>query len=83
MTDLHPARRLWTYLEPIHSVTYFAPECTASMADLGLKGFRMGYFASRGAPFGAVGPAIIEATVCLACGTMPVSNNTTWSLARR
>lgn len=62
MTDMHPARRLWTYLEPIHSVTYFAPECTASMADLGLKGFWMRYFASRGAPFGAVGPAIIEAT---------------------
>jgi len=62
VTDLHPARRLWNYLEPIHSVTYFAPGCTTAMADLGLKGFWMGYFASRGAPFGAVGPAVIEAT---------------------
>jgi len=62
VTDLHPARRLWTYLEPIHSITYFAPQCGAAMTGLGLKGFWMGYFASRAAPFGTVGPAVVEAT---------------------
>ncbi len=49
----HPARRIWRYLETLHAVSYFAPECTAAMKDLGLKGFWMGYFAGRGAPFGA------------------------------
>jgi hypothetical protein len=32
------------------------------MDELGLKGFWMGYFAGRAAPFGAVGPGIVEAT---------------------
>ena len=33
-----------------------------AMSDLGLKGFWMGYFAGRAAPFGAVGPGLVEAT---------------------
>jgi hypothetical protein len=59
---IHPARRLWRSLEPLHAVTYFAPECEQAMKDLGLKGFWMGYFAGRGAPLGACGPGVIEAT---------------------
>ncbi len=58
----HPARRMWRYLETLHAVTYFAPESKAAMERLGLKGFWMGYFAGRGAPFGACGPGVIEAT---------------------
>ena len=56
----HPARRLWRLIEAINGVTYFAPRCRAAMDELGLKGFWMGYFASRAAPFGAVGPGLVE-----------------------
>jgi hypothetical protein len=61
MTGEHPARRLWRSIEPIHAVTYFAPGCRDAAADLGLRGFWMGYFAFRAAPLGAVGPAPVEA----------------------
>jgi helix-turn-helix protein len=55
------ARRLWTVLEPIHAVVYFAPEARDAFAGLGLKGFWMGYFASRAAPLGPVGPEVVTA----------------------
>jgi hypothetical protein len=45
----------------VHAVTYFAPECPEAMRALGLKGFWMGYFASRAAPLGAVGPGPVAA----------------------
>jgi hypothetical protein len=60
--DLHPARRLWQHLELLHGVTYFSDDFTAALKGIGLKGFWMSYFASRGAPLGAVGPGPIEAT---------------------
>lgn len=56
------ARRLWLRLEPIHAVTYFAPECDERYRALGLKGFWMGYFASRSAPFGRCSPELANAT---------------------
>jgi hypothetical protein len=56
------ARRAWFGLEPVHAVVYFAPEAARAFADLGLKGFWMGYFASRAAPLGAVPPDVVEAT---------------------
>lgn len=56
------ARELWTRIETIHAVTYFAPEFRPAAADAGLKGFWMGYFGFRAAPLGAVGPGIVEAT---------------------
>lgn len=56
------ARRLWSRLEPIHAVTYFAPEARAALADAGYKGFWMGYFAGRAAPLGRVGPEVVLAT---------------------
>ena len=43
-------------------MTYFAPESRAALADLGLRGFWMGYFAGRAAPLGPVGPGVVEAT---------------------
>ena len=58
----HPARRLWRVLEPIHAVVYFAPACQQRYRDLGLKGFWMGYFASRAAPFGEATPELVTAT---------------------
>jgi hypothetical protein len=48
-------------LEPVHAVVYFDEACRTSMADLGLHGFWMGYFAGRAAPLGPVGPDIVAA----------------------
>jgi hypothetical protein len=56
------ARRLWNVLEPIHAAIYFAPESRERMAAAGLKGFWMGYFASRAAPFGAAPAPLVTAT---------------------
>ena len=53
---------MWQLFEPIHAVTYFAPEPTEEFTTAGLKGFWMGYFAGRAAPMGAVGPAVVTAT---------------------
>jgi len=56
MTDeRRQTRRLWHLLETIHAITYFAPEPTDAYRALGLKGFWMGYFASRVAPMGPIG----------------------------
>lgn len=58
---LSPARRAWTHFEPIHAVAYFAPEARAQFQAAGLRGGWMGYFASRSAPMGAVGPEVVAA----------------------
>lgn len=55
------ARRTWRTAEPIHGMIYFSPEATAAYESLGLTG-RMGYFASRAAPMGAVPPEVVIAT---------------------
>lgn len=46
------ARRFFDRFEPIHAVTYFAPECREALDALGFRGFWMGYFAARSAPLG-------------------------------
>src|SRR5258707_13606699 len=51
------ARSMWTLFEPIHAVTYFAPESRSAYEQAGLRGFWRGYFAGRAAPLGAAGPA--------------------------
>ncbi|WP_227982754.1 SCO6745 family protein [Nocardia spumae] len=56
------ARELWAVFEPIHAVTYFAPECRAEFEQAGLRGFWRGYFAGRAAPLGPVGPGLVTAT---------------------
>lgn len=56
------ARRSWPVLEAVHAVTYFAPESRAAYDGLGLRGFWMGYFAGRSAPFGAASPELVVAT---------------------
>ena len=56
------ARQLWQLLEPVHGVVYFAPEARARFEEAGLKGFWMGYFASRSAALGPVGPDLVVAT---------------------
>jgi hypothetical protein len=55
------ARALWRWIEPIHAVTYFAPECRGAAKSAGLPGFWMGYFGARAAPLGPVGPGVVSA----------------------
>ena len=55
------ARRAWAHFEPIHAIVYFAPEGREHYDSAGLKGGWMGYFASRSAPMGAVGPEVVTA----------------------
>ncbi len=55
------ARRLFDRLEPVHAVTYFAPESRAALDGLGFRGFWMGYFAARSAPLGPVAPEVVTA----------------------
>jgi hypothetical protein len=56
------ARQLWQLLEPVHGVVYFAPDAQARFEAAGLEGFWMGYFASRAAALGPVGPDLVVAT---------------------
>jgi hypothetical protein len=58
---MHPARRLWTALETLHDVTYFADAVRPAGIELGLKGFWMTYFAWRTAPLGPVPAAPVVA----------------------
>jgi hypothetical protein len=62
------ARRFWAAIEPIHDIVYFAAEPVEAARKIGLRGFWMGYFASRVAPLGAV-PA--EAVVAMVYGFAP------------
>jgi len=55
------ARRLWKRIEPLHAVSYFATECREANTAVGLRGFWMGYFGSRAAPMGPVGPGVVTA----------------------
>jgi Helix-turn-helix family len=55
------ARRFFDRFEPVHGVTYFAPEARAALDGLGYRGFWMGYFAARSAPLGMVPPDVVTA----------------------
>src|SRR5262245_33762527 len=55
------ARRMHRTLEPYHGMIYFVPEAVEEYAALGIDG-RMGYFASRAAPMGAVPADVVIAT---------------------
>jgi hypothetical protein len=55
------ARRFFDRFEPVHAVTYFAPEARAALDGLGYRGFWMGYFAARSAPLGITPPQVVTA----------------------
>ncbi|OBA83547.1 hypothetical protein A9W99_07660 [Mycobacterium sp. 1164966.3] len=55
------ARRFFDRFEPVHAVTYFAPEARAALDALGYRGFWMGYFAARSAPLGMVPTEVVTA----------------------
>ena len=56
------ARRFFDRYEPVHAVTYFAPEARQALDSLGFRGFWMGYFAARSAPLGDVPITVVTAT---------------------
>jgi hypothetical protein len=56
-----PYRLAWRVTEPLHALVYFVPEAAERYAECGLDP-SAGYFASRGAAFGPVGPGIVTAT---------------------
>lgn len=55
------ARRFFDRYEPVHAVTYFAPEARAALDALGYRGFWMGYFAARSAPLGEAPRELVTA----------------------
>jgi hypothetical protein len=55
------ARRLFDRFEPVHALTYFAPEPLAAFEQLGYRGFWMGYFAGRSAPLGPIPAEVVRA----------------------
>ncbi|CAM5740674.1 hypothetical protein MAUB1S_02072 [Mycolicibacterium aubagnense] len=55
------ARRFFERFEPVHAITYFAPESRAAAQELGYRSFWNGYFVTRSAPLGPVPPQVVEA----------------------
>jgi hypothetical protein len=55
------ARRFFDRFEPVHAVTYFAPESRTAFDGLGFRGFWSSYFPARSAPFGVVPAEIVTA----------------------
>ncbi len=53
---------MWTLFEPVHAVTYFAPEARSAFEKAGLRGFWRGYFAGRAAPLAPAGAAVVGAS---------------------
>jgi len=56
------ARAMWTMFEPVHDVTYFAPEALSGFTEAGLRGYWRGYFAGRAAPLGGTRAAVVTAS---------------------
>ncbi|WP_344962870.1 SCO6745 family protein [Streptomyces thioluteus] len=75
------ARTVWRAAEPVHAVTYFAPEGRAVFEEAGLRGWWRGYFAGRSAPFGPVGPELVTAAFFgFAPGTVARALPSVWEI---
>nr|WP_221381692.1 hypothetical protein [Actinoplanes polyasparticus] len=61
MSEPSVERRMWALFEPLHAVTYFAPQCAVAFEEAGLTGFWRRYFAGRAAALGAVGAGPVTA----------------------
>jgi hypothetical protein len=57
------ARRLWTGLEAVHVLVYFAPEVREAHAAAGLDTRLLSYVASRLGPLGEAGPELATAVL--------------------
>lgn len=55
------SRTFWRAIELVHVPVYFAPEAKAAYESIGLKGYWMGYTASRSAALGAVAAPVVTA----------------------
>jgi hypothetical protein len=56
------ARGIWQRIETINAVVYFDDAPIEAAKAVGSDGFWMTYFGLRAAPFGAVTPAVVDAT---------------------
>lgn len=56
MNSLTAERRFWMLFETVHATCYFHPAFQSSLKALGVTGWWNGYFGSRIAPLGPVGP---------------------------
>ncbi len=54
-------RTFWQAIEVIHDVVYFAPDAKQRYEAIGLKGYWMGYVASRSAALGTPPPEVVVA----------------------
>ena len=54
-------RTFWQAIEVIHDVVYFAPDAKQRYEAIGLKGYWMGYVASRSAALGTPPPEVVIA----------------------
>ena len=59
--SMSAVRHLWQLYEPLHAVTYFAPQARSAFESVRLRGYWRGYFAGRAAPLGAVAAAPVTA----------------------
>ncbi|MCI4675515.1 SCO6745 family protein [Candidatus Mycolicibacterium alkanivorans] len=55
------ARRFFDRFEPVHAITYFAPEVRSGLAAMGFTGYWRGYFAARSSPLGPVPAEVVTA----------------------
>jgi hypothetical protein len=55
------SRTFWRAVEAIHDVVYFAPDVRERYEAVGLKGYWMGYVASRSAALGTPTPTLVTA----------------------
>ncbi|WP_395297007.1 hypothetical protein ACF9IK_28890 [Kitasatospora hibisci] len=79
---VHPARALWWLFEPVHAITYFAPEARAAFEAAGLRGGWRGYFAGRAAPLGPVdAPPVVAAFFGFAPGMVERALPDVWKRA--
>jgi hypothetical protein len=80
--DASLARRLWLVGEPVHALTYFAQPAFDAWAAAGITGFWRGYFATRAAPLGAVGPGpVVAAFYNFEVGMVAKALPAVWDLA--
>src|SRR5690606_41585716 len=56
------SRRCWNAIETLHVGVYFTPRTQEVYGALGLRGYWMGYFASRSAALGRPTPEVVVAT---------------------
>lgn len=77
-------REFWQAIEVLHDVVYFAPDAKDRFDAIGLRGFWMGYVASRSAALGTPTPELVIATFHgFAPGRIHRALPDAWALAER